>query len=93
MDQFGSDFLVVVDENGNESELEVLSTLDYNGCTYLAVIPVETCTDHPEFEVGVLKVTEEDGESILSIIEDDAELEAVYDILMESLYEEDDAET
>ena len=39
MDQFGSDFLTIADEDGNEYELEVLSTLEYNGCTYLAVIP------------------------------------------------------
>ena len=41
-------------------------------------------------EVSILKSTEEDGEAILSVIEDEAELEAVHDILMDSLYEEDE---
>ena len=36
---YGSDFMTIVDEDGTEYELEVLSTLEYNGCTYLAVIP------------------------------------------------------
>ena len=90
MDQYGSDFLSIADDDGNEYELEVLSTLEYNGCTYLAVSPAADSQDQLELEVSILKSTEEDGEPILSVIEDEAELEAVYDILMDSLYEEDE---
>ena len=90
MDQYGSDFLTIVDEDGNEFELEVLSTLEYNGSTYLAVIPAAESAEQLELEVSILKSTEEDGEAILSVIEDEAELEAVHDILMDSLYEEED---
>jgi len=90
MDQYGSDFLTIVDDEGNEYELEVLSTLEYNGCTYLAVIPAAESAETLELEVSILKSTEEDGEAIFSVIEDEAELEAVHDILMDSLYEEDD---
>jgi len=89
MDQYGSDFLTIVDDDGNEFELEVLSTLEYNGCTYLAVIPAAQSAENLELEVSILKSTEEDGEAILSVIEDEAELEAVYDILMDSLYDEE----
>ena len=92
MDQYGSDFLTIVDDEGNEYELEVLSTLEYNGNTYLAVIPAAQSADTLELEVSILKSTEEDGEAILSVIEDEAELEAVHDILMDSLYEEDEEE-
>ena len=90
MDQYGSDFLSIVDDDGNEYELEVLSTLEYNGNTYLAVIPAAQSADQLELEVSVLKSTEENGEAILSIIEDEEELEAVYDLIMDSLYEEDE---
>ena len=90
MDQYGSDFLTIVDDEGNEYELEVLSTLEYNGNTYLAVIPAGDSQEALELEVSILKSTEEDGEAILSVIEDEAELEAVHDILMDSLYEEDE---
>ena len=90
MDQYGSDFLTIVDDEGNEYELEVLSTLEYNGNTYLAVIPAADSADSLEMEVSILKSAEEDGEAILSVIEDEAELEAVHDILMDSLYEEDE---
>ena len=90
MDQYGSDFLTIVDDDGNEYELEVLSTLEYNGNTYLAVIPAAESAEQLELEVSVLKSIEENGESILSVIEDEEELEAVYDLIMDSLYEEDE---
>ena len=90
MDQYGSDFITIVDDDGNEFELEVLSELEYNGCTYLAVIPAAGSQEELELEVSILKSTEEDGENILSAIEDEAELEAVYDLIMESLYEEEE---
>lgn len=92
MDQYGSDFLSIVDDDGNEYELEVLSTLEYNGNTYLAVIPAAESADQLELEVSILKSTEENGEPILSVIEDQEELEAVYDLIMDALYEEDEEE-
>ena len=64
MDQYGSDFLTIVDEDGTEYELEVLSTLEYDGNTYLAVIPAEESQDSLELEVSILKSVEEDGEFV-----------------------------
>ena len=89
-DQYGSDFLTIVDEDGTEYELEVLSTLEYNGESYLAVIPAGESADEFELEVSILKSVEEDGESILCAIEDEQELQAVYDLIMDQLYEEED---
>lgn len=88
-DEFGSDFMTIVDEDGTEYELEVLSTLDYDGCTYLAVIPATGEDDKQDLEVSILKSVNEDGESILCAIEDEAELEAVYGLIMDALYEEE----
>lgn len=92
MDQYGSDFITIVDDDGVEYELEVLSTLEYGGNTYMAVIPAADSQDELQMEVSILKSVDEDGESILCTIEDEAEMEAVYDILMDSLYEEDEDE-
>ncbi len=92
MDQYGSDFITITDDEGKEYELEVLSTLEYNGCTYLAVIPAGDSQDALQLEVSILKSIEEDGEPILVTIDDEQELEAVYDLIMDSLYEEDSEE-
>lgn len=89
MDQYGSDFITIVDDDGKEYELEVLSTLEYDGNTYMAVIPAEGSQDTLELEVSNLKSVEEDGEPILLTIDDEQELETVYGLIMDSLYEED----
>jgi len=90
-DTFGSDFMTIVDEDGTEYELEVLSTLEYNGGTYLAVIPADDQED-VQTEVSILKSVEEDGEPLLCAIEDEQELETVYNLIMEQLYQDEDEE-
>lgn len=89
-DTYGSDFMTIVDEDGTEYELEILATLVYNGFTYLAVIPAGQEDEDAEVEVSILKsIEEDDGEPTLCAIEDEQELEAVYTLIMEQLYEED----
>ena len=86
-DQYGSDFITVVDDEGAEYEFEVLSTLEYNGSTYLAAVPAGEALNP---EVIIFKSTEEDEESILSVVEDEAEFEAVNALLIESLFEDEE---
>ncbi len=88
-DHYGSDFMTIMDEDGQEYELEVLSTVEYNGQTYMAVIPAGLEED-ADPEVSILKSVEEDGEPILCAIEDQQELEEVYNYIMDKLYEEDE---
>ena len=90
-DNYGSDFITIVDEDGTEFELEVLTAIEYNGATYLAVVPAVDADEDVDLEVSILKsVEEEDGESILCAIEDEEELQSVYDLIMDQLYEEED---
>ncbi len=91
-DQYGSDFITIIDEDGAEYELEVLSTLEYNGETYMAVVPAGDSLEEFQLEVSILKSVEEDGEPILCAIEDEAELQAVYDRIMDQLYEDEEEE-
>ena len=91
-EEFGSDFITIVDEDGTEYELEILSTLEYNGETYMAVIPAVDAEDEEDLEIFILKSVEEDGESILCAIEDEQELEAVHQLMMDQLYEEEEEE-
>ncbi len=92
-EEYGSDFMTIVDEDGTEFELEILTTLEYNGATYLAVIPAGG-EDEGDLEVSILKSVEDEQEDepILCAIEDDAELETVYDLIMDQLYEEENEE-
>ena len=88
-EDYGSDFITISDEDGTEYELEVLATVEYNGESYLAVIPAAESEDELRMEVSILKSVDEDGEPMLLAIDDEAELQAVYDLIMDSLYEEE----
>lgn len=88
-EDYGSDFITIADEDGKEYELEVLTTVEYNGQSYLAVIPASGSEDELSMEVNILKSIEENGEPLLCAIEDEAELQAVYDLIMDSLYKEE----
>ena len=91
-DEYGSDFMTIVDEDGTEFELEILTSLEYNGATYLAVIPAVDAEEEQDLEVSILKSVEEDGEPLLCAIEDQEELQAVYDLIMDELYAEEEEE-
>ena len=90
---FGDDFITITDEDGVEYELEVLATVEYNGCSYMGVCPAGQ-DDGDALEGSILKVVEEDGEEILEAVPDDDELAAVYDLLLfEEENEEEDEES
>ena len=91
-DNYGSDYITIVDEDGEEFELEVLMSLEYNSSTYQAVIPAVDADEEVDLEVSILKNVEEDGEIILCAIEDEQELETVYNMIMDALYEEEEDE-
>ncbi len=88
---YGDDFITITDEDGKEYELEVLSTVEYNGSTYLGVCPAGMDEDE-ELEVSILKVTEEDGEELLEAVNDEEELQAVYALLLSEEDEEPEDE-
>ncbi len=87
-DMYGSDYITIMDEDGTEYELEVLTTVEYNGSTYLAVLPA--CDLDDSSDVSILKTVEEDGEEILCALEDDDELQAVTQLIMDQLYEDEE---
>ena len=84
------DVISITDEDGVEYELEILSTVTYRGAEYLALTPADAPEDAEEVEVSILKSVTEDGEPLLVAVEDEEELEAVYGLLMDSLYEDEE---
>ncbi|NLV51443.1 MAG: DUF1292 domain-containing protein [Clostridiales bacterium] len=91
-EEYGSDFITITDEEGNEYELEHLDTIEVGDDLYMAFLPADTPTDSEEpEEMIILKVVEVDGEQMFETIDDDDELEQVYEIFMEQLF--DDSES
>lgn len=85
-EDYGSDFITLEDEDGSEFELEHIDTLEHNGETYMLFLPADMDEDDPDFGFVILKVTEENGEELLGSIDDDDELNAIYDIFMTRMF-------
>lgn len=94
-EDFGPTFITVTDDEGNEIVLEFVDALEYNGQTYQAFFPAETegeNEDDPDNGLVILKTIHEDGEDLLSTLDSDEELEAVYELFMESLFSDEDGQ-
>lgn len=91
-EEFGPTFITVTDEEGNEIVLEFVDALEYNGQIYQAFFPAETegeDEDDPDNGLVILKVIHEDGEDLFSTLDSDEELDAVYELFMESLFSDE----
>jgi len=90
---FETEVFTLTDDEGNESQFELIGNLEIDGKTYVALIPV----DGDEEEYVVLKVVEdESGEEILITIDDDDEFDKVADAFEDEFMSEldyDESET
>jgi hypothetical protein len=84
---FGDDYYTITDDEGNEYEIEHLDTLELEDETYMAFVPVDEVDDP---EMVIFKVVEENGEMLFATIDDDNELEHVYEEFMNRLFEDSD---
>lgn len=88
-EEYGSDYITITDEEGNEFELEHLDTIEISGELYMAFLPADVPSEEVP-EMIILKVVEEDGEELLEAIEDEAELERIYAKFIETLFNDDE---
>ena len=89
-EEYGNDFVTLIDEDGNEVEFEHIDTVEYEGVTYLAFIPAELSVEEDAEVVIMLVVTDENGEELLEGVEDDDIADAVFNIVMERAEAEDE---
>ena len=72
-----SSLLTLTDENGVETEFEYLDCVEYNGTEYLVLIPAEE--DANQIVILEIQNVDEENENYVAV-EDEAVLNAVYDI-------------
>ena len=89
---FGSDYLTIEDEEGNEFELEILNEFELDGQDYLAALPADMDEDDPDFGIILLKIMEENGEELLTKI-DAKDVESVYNYYMEEIFADEDEDS
>ena len=94
-EEYGSDFITLTDEEGNEFELEYLDTVEYQGRVYMAFFPTleeGQDEDSEDFGLIILRSVPGDPDDMLESVDDEDELNAVYDLFMESLFAEEEDE-
>lgn len=92
-EEFGGDFITIIDDDGQEFELEVLDTMDYNGETYTAFLPADMDESDPDYGMVILRVVQdENGEELYESIDDDEKLQDVYEHFMVLLFDDEDEE-
>ena len=90
-EDFGSDFITIVDDDGQEFELEVLDSMDYNGESYVAFLPANMDESDPDYGIIILRsVLDENGEELFESIDDDDELQDVYEHFSRILFDDED---
>ena len=70
-DIFGSDFISILDKDGNEFNLEHIMTIDYNNEMYMAFLPADMDEDDDDYGTILLKVVENKGEVEFASIDDE----------------------
>lgn len=92
-EDFGPTFITITDEDGNDIVLEFVDALEHNGQVYQAFFPaVEEGEEVSEDDMGliILKVVHVDGEDMLSTLDSEEEMDAVYDLFMELLLDDEE---
>lgn len=90
-EDYGPDYLTIVDDEGNEFELEMLDTLFYDGESYAAFLPADMDEDDPDYGVIILRIiTGEDCEEAFESVDDEAKLQEVYEQFAKILFDDED---
>jgi len=86
------DIIVMIDEDGNEEEFEFLDSIEMDGSEYVVLLPYSgEEIEEDEEEVVILKVMhDENGEDSYVNIEDEEELNTVFEEFKYRMEEEYD---
>lgn len=91
-EEFGNDFITIIDDDGQEFELEILDSMDYNGNTYVAFLPANMDENDPDYGLVILRSVIENGEELFESVDDEDELNDVYEHFMVLLFDDEDEE-
>lgn len=94
-EEFGPNFVTLTDDEGNDVELEYVDALEFNGTTYMAFFPVmeedsEEEENEEEYGLVILKSQMENGEEFLVTVDDEEEIEKVYDLFMDQILSDEE---
>lgn len=89
-EEFGARYINIIDDEGNEFELEYLDTIECEGREYAAFLPADMAEDDPDYGIIILRIVEVDGEEQYESVDDEDELQTVYEQFMKILFEDEE---
>ena len=96
MNEFGGDLIDIVDDDGNETSLEIVGEVEYEDRSFTVFVPAnidEMDPSDPDYGYIILENFEKpDGTLEYGSIDDEETLTAVYDTFMDMLDEEEGEE-
>ncbi len=91
-EEYEAEIITLEDDLGNEQDFEYLDTVEYDGEEYIILLPVEA-EDEEQNEVMILRVDSLDDENEEYVgIDDEAVLQAVFDIFKDRYKDDFDFE-
>lgn len=90
-EEFGNDFVTIIDDEGQEFVLEKLDTMDYNGESYVAFLPADMDENDPDYGMIILRsILDDNGDELFESIDDDDQLQDVYEHFMVILFDDEE---
>ena len=92
-EEYGNDFVTLLDEDGNELEYEMIDAVEIDGQQYVALLPALVGENEKEvleadYQAVILKIENDNGEDILVSIDDEDEFNKVWAQFEERLSED-----
>lgn len=87
MDEFDNK-IILNDESGNEVEFEFLDLIEYQGEEYVVLIPADETEEAGEVVILKLEDTDDEDNESYASVDDEAVLNAVFDIFRDKFKNE-----
>lgn len=87
--EYGDDYISITDEEGQTYELEVLHYFEFEGKTYGVFLPADMEPTDPNYGLVMLETREDEQGVFYDSIDDEEELQRVYEYYMAELFDED----
>ena len=95
-EDFGGDIITIADDEGNQYELDILDVLDVDGVSYTVFVPADIDkmdVNDPDYGLIFLRNREENGEEFFDSVDDQEELDRIYELYQQLIEAEEEEET
>ena len=88
---YGPDYLTLIDEDGMEYEVEVLGTVEVDGKDYIALCDADAPDDAEALEITIMQAVRNEDDTVDFVaVEDDDEIARAYAAFLDEIEDDDE---